>query len=224
MTVLKLASFLVLCLVAAQGSLAGTTPAKDAHTQPLFLTVEHNPSRPLIVVGVNAQGRRIALIFPPGEATPSRVIDIERMEQEARVIEYKVPHGSGKELLKGGKFAQEVTSACRKYGVSARLVESVIHQESGFNPDAVSKAGAAGLMQLMPGTAKDMGVEDRFDPAQNLDGGVRYLAYLLSQFGDVRLALAAYNAGPKAVIKYGGIPPYKETQNYVEAIMSRLGA
>jgi soluble lytic murein transglycosylase-like protein len=79
-------------------------------------------------------------------------------------------------------------------------------------------------MQLMPGTAKDMGVEDRFDPAQNLDGGVRYLAYLLSQFGDVRLALAAYNAGPKAVIKYGGIPPYKETQNYVEAIMSRLGA
>lgn len=100
------------------------------------------------------------------------------------------------------------------------LVKSVIKQESGFNPNAVSHAGAQGLMQLMPSTAKAMGVFNSMNPYQNLKGGVKYLASMMNKFGgNVQKALAAYNAGPGAVEKYGNIPPYKETQNYVESIM-----
>ncbi|MBI3930164.1 MAG: lytic transglycosylase domain-containing protein [Armatimonadetes bacterium] len=100
------------------------------------------------------------------------------------------------------------------------LVDLVVRYESGYNPDAVSPAGATGLMQLMPGTAALMNVKDPFDPEQNLAGGSRYLAMMLERFGDVRLALAAYNAGPKAVEFWGAIPPYPETQHYVENIMA----
>jgi len=95
----------------------------------------------------------------------------------------------------------------------------VIHAESAFNPMAMSNKGAQGLMQLMPGTAGDLGVSDAFDAAQNIDGGARYLAQLLRDFnGDVKLAAAAYNAGEAAVQKYGGVPPYDETQVYVARV------
>lgn len=111
-------------------------------------------------------------------------------------------------------------SAKYKVEITPNLVKSVIKQESGFNPEAKSHAGAEGLMQLMPATAKEVGVFNSFNPYQNLKGGVTYLGKMLDKFdGNLHKALAAYNAGPKAVERYGGIPPYTETQNYVESIM-----
>ncbi len=121
-------------------------------------------------------------------------------------------------------FAKEIKETSDKYGVSATLVEAVIRTESAFNPWAVSRKGAQGLMQLMPRTASALGVRDSFNPKQNIDGGVRHLRYLLDRYpGNVPFALAAYNAGEATVDYYRGIPPYPETQQYVQKVMQRSG-
>ena len=115
-------------------------------------------------------------------------------------------------------------AAGNKYNLSPDLLKAVANVESGFRPDVVSGAGAIGIMQLMPGTAKYLGVTDAFDPEQNIMGGAKYLREMLDRFdGNIEFALAAYNAGPGAVAKYGGIPPFSETQNYVPKVLSIFG-
>lgn len=118
-------------------------------------------------------------------------------------------------------FDPIINEAAQKYNLDPDFLKAVIKQESGFNPKATSWVGAMGLMQLMPETAKDLGVKNGYDPADNVMGGAKYLRQQMDTFGgDMRKTLAAYNAGPGAVQKYGGIPPYKETQNYVANIMA----
>jgi hypothetical protein len=129
------------------------------------------------------------------------------------------PRTAGDE--KSRPFEGAIVEAAERYGVDHNLLRAVIKCESNFNHLAVSHAGAQGLMQLMPDTARLVEVNDPFDATENLEGGARYLKYLLDSFSDRELALAAYNAGEGVVRRYGGIPPYRETQNYVKAVVAQ---
>lgn len=123
-------------------------------------------------------------------------------------------------------FGEEIFAAARRHGVHPEVVAAVVRHESAFNVRAVSHKGARGLMQLMPATARRFGLDPdaAFDPIANVDAGARYLAWLLDQFdGDLRLALAGYNAGEGTVARYNGVPPYRETQNYIRRIFTTLG-
>ena len=132
-----------------------------------------------------------------------------------------LPFSEGPHYIAPSALNAIVERQSAEHGVSSALVRAVIHQESGEDPSAVSEAGAMGLMQLMPGTADAYGIDDPFDPEQNVSGGTALLADLLRQYhGNVKLALAAYNAGSGAVAKYHGIPPYAETQAYVKNVTS----
>ena len=118
-------------------------------------------------------------------------------------------------------YAAQIDAAAAKYNLDPNLLRGLIRAESNFNPRAGSPAGAQGLTQLMPGTARSLGVTNAFDPAQAIDGGAKYLRQQLDRFGgDPRKALAAYNAGPGAVQRHGGVPPYAETQNYVRRVLA----
>jgi len=133
------------------------------------------------------------------------------------VLDEVVPAVAG-----GKELAAMAIAAARRHSLDPDLVQAVVAVESGFRPDAVSPKGAQGLMQLMPYTARALGVKDSFDPAANLDGGTRYLRALLARYnGDVTRALAAYNAGEGAVARHGGVPPYPETLAYVRKVLER---
>jgi soluble lytic murein transglycosylase-like protein len=124
-------------------------------------------------------------------------------------------------LPPGVPYGAEITAAAKRHGLDPALLAGLVRQESNFNPTAGSPAGARGLTQLMPATAASLGVTDVTDPAQALEGGAKYLKQQLDTFGgDVTKALAAYNAGPGAVQRYGGVPPYAETQNYVRKVQA----
>lgn len=142
----------------------------------------------------------------PGSASTKSVIDLD--------VATRIPAYRGS---RRSQYLPHAKAMARKHGIPEDLFLRLVQQELGWNPKARSHKGARGLAQLMPGTAAKLGV-DPSDPIQNLEGGARYLRMMYNQFGDWRLALAAYNAGPGAVQKYGGIPPYRETRNYVRII------
>ena len=166
------------------------------------------------------------------EITLQRINNIEKQFQ-ALANEGKAPDKDFQSILDSSMHAnrgddvskeeinQLIEAYSQKNGLDSDFVRAVVKQESGFNENATSKCGAAGLMQLMPGTAKGLGVTDPYDAEQNVKGGTKMLANLLKTYGgNKELALAAYNAGGGAVKKYGGIPPYQETQNYVKNVLS----
>jgi soluble lytic murein transglycosylase-like protein len=190
--------------------------------------------------------RGSAVIAPAAPPPPSRVLRgaVYKVERKGGITEYTniKPAGNAfavlftyiatcvacdihskidfaRTALNLDAYKTEIAAAAADFGVDGALLRAVIHAESAFNPMALSNKGAQGLMQLMPGTAGDLGVIDAFDAAQNIRGGARYLSQLLKDFnGDTQLATAAYNAGEGAVQKYRGVPPYDETQLYVQRV------
>lgn len=160
-----------------------------------------------------ALAQRIAQIG----GTPLQALDLPRLGSLDISLPSTVP-----KMRTHGRFEDIVRQAAAANGVDPNLVDAIVVNESGFNPEATSGAGAQGLMQLMPATAAALGVDNPYDPVQNIGAGTRYLRQLLDRFGgDVRLAVAAYNAGPGAVDQYGGVPPYAETRRYVERVLER---
>jgi len=155
------------------------------------------------------------------ETATSRKLVVRADKRTGRLVTVAVPTARPTSKAPSAPIAQMVADAARANNIDPLLVHSVIQVESNYNPNAVSSAGAQGLMQLMPGTARDLGVTDSFDPRQNIEAGVKYLKYLKDQYQDDKLALAAYNAGPGSVQKYKAVPPYPETRDYVKRVGER---
>ena len=159
----------------------------------------------------------VASLLDPGVVTADEAQFVER---DGVLYVFNVPAAASWAGIANAQYGALIDEMAERYQVPATLVAAVIRAESNFNPRAISSKGARGLMQLMPGTAARLGVRDVFDPRENVQGGVRYLRDLITQYaGDVRLAVAAYNAGPEPVTRLRAVPPYPETQSYVTRVM-----
>lgn len=199
------------------------------------ISVDRVPGEPLYILA-NVRGKKQVIVVPAGSNRASAVIDYDEwMRSSAQEIERlggRAPVVPGNPSVDMGNlgaprmapFSGVIERMARKKGVDPALVRAVIHAESAYNARAISPKGAGGLMQLMPATAKRFGVTDRFDPGENIRGGVSYLKWLMDHFNDPELAVAAYNAGEGAVSRYKGVPPYKETRTYVGRVMSLWSA
>ncbi|MFW3170468.1 transglycosylase SLT domain-containing protein [Geodermatophilus sp. CPCC 206100] len=204
----------------AQQATAGTAVASLDSARPGDLVFFDHSSRPGIDhVGIYiGEGKMIAA---PQAGETVKVQDVGSPTVIRRVLPAQAAAGTAPGgSLAGVPYADLFTAAGARHAVDPALLAAVASQESGFNASAVSSAGAQGLMQFMPATARGLGV-NALDPASAIDGAARYLSQLSGQFGSTELALAAYNAGPGTVRRHDGIPPYPETQNYVRAVMSK---
>jgi len=173
----------------------------------------------LHITGYELQGDQVRLSIPGGEVEipATELIDVEPQDL------FPSPPPANVDF--GVRYAKLIHAAAQKHGLDEKLIANVIAAESNYDPKAVSRKRALGLMQLLPETAARYSVSNVFDPAQNIDGGTHYLKDLLARYsGNLVLALAAYNAGPEMVDRYGGVPPFSETRNYVRQITSKLAA
>jgi hypothetical protein len=187
--------------------------------------------RTMSVTSVSPDGDRLSVTLRDGGSAAIPASLISRIEPDevppaSAEVEADLAPGGGpgaaaKTALSTRPFAALIASAAASHGVDLHLVHAVIETESNYQPRARSSKGAKGLMQLMPETARQYAVRDPYDPRANVDAGVKHLKDLLSRF-DLRLALAAYNAGQTAVERFGGVPPYPETRNYVARVLSRI--
>ena len=171
-------------------------------------------------VGIYVGNGKMIAAPQPGESVKVQDVGTPTVIRRVLPEQTTMPATSSGSALAGVPYADLFSRAASRYGVDASLLAAMANQESGFDSQAVSPAGAQGLMQFMPSTAAGLGV-DPLDPNSAIDGAARYLSSLKKQFGSTDLALAAYNAGPGTVSRYGGIPPYSETQNYVRSVMSK---
>jgi soluble lytic murein transglycosylase-like protein len=198
----------ILVFLAAAGTLAPAAGADYA--------VLRSGAR-LHVTGYQLVGDRVRLAIAGGmvEIAASDLIDVEPEDQ------FPAPPPAHADF--GARYADLIRASAQKHGVDANLIAHVIAAESNFDPKAVSRKRALGLMQLLPETALRYAVANVFDPAQNIEAGTHYLKDLLTRYGgNLRFALAAYNAGPEMVDRYGGVPPFPETQSYVRQVMANL--
>ena len=219
----------VLVVVATFALLATVVPAS---AEIVFL----NSGRTLSVKSHKVDGEFIVLTLRSGSQVTCDKSLIEKIEaDEVPYVEPEAPKTEGpavdapvqqgRPLLEGSPFAEIIASAAEAHGVDPMLVSALIQVESGYRPTARSRKGAMGLMQLMPSTAREYKVRNPFEPKANIEAGIKHLKTLIDRFGATRLelALAAYNAGPGAVERFKGIPPYRETRNYVARILSLAG-
>ncbi len=214
--------------VSYQQAAAGRPVASMAEAKPGDLIAWDNSSRNYGVDHIAIYIGDGKMIEAPRTGLNVRIIDvpstpdvIRRILPDASVSSVQSPNS--RVLTDTTPYADLFRTAGAQYGVSPDLLAAVAKQESGFNSQAVSSAGAQGLMQLMPSTAAGLGVTDSFDPTQSVNGAAKLLSDRLARFNSTPLALAAYNAGPGAVLRYDGIPPYRETQVYVKSVMAMLG-
>ena len=174
------------------------------------------------LTGLDATLQRIQTIENQFQSLMSYSVPQKPTEDFQKILDTTMDNKKNSSPASRNEINELISKYSEQAGLDVDFVKAVINQESGFNPNATSKCGAMGLMQLMPGTAQGLGVTNAYDPEQNIQGGTKYLKGLLDRFDNNKsLALAAYNAGPNAVKKYGGIPPYQETQNYVKSVLAK---
>jgi transglycosylase-like protein with SLT domain len=177
-----------------------------------------------LILAAVVLGNCTVAVLIAGDAPPARAVWVVKVDtRSGKLVRGMAPAPRGVSADAGPDVHSLIADAAKSFDVNPLLVDSVVQVESNYNPFAVSPKGARGLMQLMPGTAQRFGVTDSFDPKQNIEAGVRYLKLLQDTFHDDRLAIAAYNAGEKAVAKYKDVPPYPETVSYVAKVGRKYG-